>query len=213
MAEFKMSAQLQALITKKEEAEKKQAEKRVNIEALNETQQVLLAKKSNELQEVINKYAADPSEKLETQLTELEKEVAQLQAKVASARNRSSTVFSADTSAIRSLKNQIDNLAEAEYIAHYNKNKDELYTKIGDAKNAYLNALAQLHDLKRSTNLGYMRITGAESTLVGLNESDFFYSSGTYRPLGITDKEITDALKNGESKDNWDRPYVNQLNN
>ncbi|CAM5433820.1 hypothetical protein SAFG77S_08049 [Streptomyces afghaniensis] len=213
MTEFKMSAQLQALIANKEEAEKKQAEKRVNIEALNETQQVLLAKKSNELQEVINKYAEDPNEELEVKLTELEKEVAQLQAKVASARNRSSTVFSADTSVIRSLKNQIDTLAEAEYMAHYNKNKDELYTKIGDAKNAYLNALAQLHDLKRSTNLGYMRITGAESTLVGLNESDFFYSSGTYRPLGITDKEITDALKNGESKDNWDRPYVNQLNN
>lgn len=212
MAEFKMSAQLQALIAKKEEAEKKQAEKRVNIEALNETQQVLLAKKSNELQEVINKYAADPSEKLETQLTELEKEVAQLQAKVASSKSRSSTVFTSDTSIIQSLKSQINTMAKAEYTAHYNKNKDALYTRIGEAKTAYLNAMAELYDLRVATNREYSSLTG-DNALVGLHEPDFFHVSGSYRPLAVTPKEISDALKEGNPKDLHNRPYINQLNN
>jgi len=213
MAEFKMSAQLQALIAKKEEAEKKQAEKRANIEALNETQKALLAKKSSELQEVINKYAEDPNEKLEAKLTELEKEVAQLQAKVASARNRSSTVFSADTSDIQSLKNQINTLAKTEYLAHFNTNKEELYNRIGEAKTAYLNAMAELHDLRVTTNREYIAVTGSEREVVYITVPDFNYQSSSYRPLFITQKEMTDALNEGKPNDPWNRPYVNQLNN
>lgn len=212
MAEFKKSGQLQELIETWLEASKKQEEKRVNIEALNETQQVLLAKKTGDLQEVINQYAENPSEELEAQLTELEKEVAQLQAKVAGSSNRSSMVFTSDTSAVQSLKSQIDTLAKAEYLAYYNANKDALYTKIGEAKTAYLDAMAELYDLRVSTNREYSFLTG-KNAIVGLHEPDFFFVTGTYRPLAVTPYEINEALKEGKSKDNWDRPYINKLNN
>jgi len=213
MAEFKMSKELQGLIAQKEEAVKKQEEKQANIEALNNAQQVLLAKKSSELQEIINKYAEDPSEELETQLTELEKEVAQLQAKVAGSNNRNALVYTSDTSAIQSLKSQINALAQAEYLAHFNANKEEIYNKIGESKTAYLNAMAELNDLQVTTNREYIAVTGSEIGVAYITDSDFNYQSSSYRPFFITQKEMMDALKDGKPNDPWNRPYVNQLNN
>lgn len=205
MKTFKMSKKLEELIAKREEALTKQQEKNTNIDALNSSQRVLLDKKSHDLQETINEYAANPSAELEEKLVNLEKEVAQLQLKVAGSQNRSSTVFQAATSEINSLNQQIQSLAKAEYLDFFAKQKAELYEKIGAAKTAYLEALAELYGVKTSVNNDYHAVTG-DKAIVSIHEPDFFYAASGYRPLAISDAELKTALKTGAIKDKREYP-------
>ncbi|MCC2250377.1 hypothetical protein JUJ52_10410 [Virgibacillus sp. AGTR] len=200
---MKMSKELEQLLkdyqTEDKEAQQRSEKTAKQVEELTDE----LAETKAKLAEAVDKSLENPTDHNAQAEHELRKKVAELELQLQGAQHKKSRAFGFNTSRKKGLAKQATEKAKQEAHKYYNDKQPKAAKKIEEAKLAYLNALADYHDLAKEA--AQLQRDIAQQVGYQLDNSDLvsnvslypFNFQGSRQVYGITEPEVLRAYKNG----------------